>query len=380
MRLAVLFALAACSAEAAPVKTAIAVDGDIVDRVLLTGALHATDAIELAVPRTDEPSLAIRWFAPDVSAVKAGDPIAELDRTPFTTRLAEGRTQLASAETQFRTASASAAATLADKRKTVRQREIDAEKAKLHADVPVELVTARAAQEAKAALDRAEIELEKARQDVTTTEAALALESTIKQVELERTRHAIADAEQAIAALVIRAPRDGLVVIAERSDDNRKFRVGDTVYPNTVIASLPDLGKPMQVRAALIDVDDGRIAVGMTGTCTLDAHPEAPIACTAVSIAPVARATSGSYSLRRAFDVTLSLARIDPARVRPGMSVKVELPRRLAHGVVVPRSAVLGGAWLRLGSGELRRVELGACDTERCAVTSGVAAGEAVAL
>ena len=61
----------------------------------------------------------------------------------------------------------------------------------------------------------------------------------------------------------------------------------------------------------------------MTGTCTLDAYPAEPIACTVKDLTPVAR-IEGEKSLRRAFAVTLTLASTKD-KMRPGMSVKVEL-------------------------------------------------------
>ena len=107
--------------------------------------------------------------------------------------------------------------------------------------------------------------------------------------------------------------------------------------------------------------------------------------CTVKDLTPVAR-NKGEASLRRSFAVVLGLDRQgDPARMRPGMSVKVELsPRRVAGVVVVPRGAVVAGAGaqarVRMASGELRDVTLGACDAQGCAVLAGVAAGEAVLL
>jgi len=107
------------------------------------------------------------------------------------------------------------------------------------------------------------------------------------------------------------------------------------------IITMPDLGRPMEVHAELSDVDDGRLAIGMTGNCTLDAYPMEPLPCSVKEIAPVAR-TKGENSLRRAFAVVVGLGKTDAARMRPGMSVKVELRRPTATGVVVvPRAAIV---------------------------------------
>ncbi len=152
------------------------------------------------------------------------------------------------------------------------------------------------------------------------------------------------------------------------------------------VVSLPDMTRSMRVHAELSDVDDGRVAVGMTGTCTLDAYPGDPISCTVKDLTPVAR-SKGEGSLRRAFAVVLDLGKTDPARMRPGMSVKIELhPQMLRDAIVVPRGAIAvpepgtAGATprVRMATGELRAVTLGPCGAQACAVEAGVTAGEAV--
>jgi hypothetical protein len=77
------------------------------------------------------------------------------------------------------------------------------------------------------------------------------------------------------------------------------------------------------------------------------------------------------------------------------MSVKVEIhPRAVSNAVVVPRGAIAPAipaapgappasgerrpAKVRMASGELREVTLGACDAQGCAALDGVAAGDAV--
>jgi hypothetical protein len=136
------------------------------------------------------------------------------------------------------------------------------------------------------------------------------------------------------------------------------------------------------VRAELSDVDDGRVSIGMQGSCTLDAYASDPLPCVVKELMPVASA-QGGQSLRRGFAIVLSLDKATD-RMRPGMAVKVELKRPpLANVMVVPRGAVhfdKDKARVKLASGELRDVELGPCDAQGCAVTKGLSVGQAVAI
>lgn len=368
-----------------PARTARLARGAVLERELLTGELHAASAIGLTVPRTDSWQLSIRWLADDGAMVKAGDKVLEFDNSAFTAQLAEKHLAVLEADMTLRGARDLSAIETATKATELRQRQIALEKAQVRADVPADLLPGRDAQERQLDRQRAEVAVDKAAHELAAQRDAAALELKIKQIELDKTRRAIEMAEKTITELVLVTPRDGLFVVDDHPWLGRKIHVGDTVQPGMTVASLPDMTQPMEVHAELSDVDDGRVAVGMAGTCTLDAYPGDPIACTVKDLTPVAR-SKGESSLRRAFAVVLGLGKTDAARMRPGMSVKVELhPKTLPDVLVVPRGAVVLPApgdprppRIRLVTGELREVTLGACDAQACTVASGAAAGEAV--
>jgi biotin carboxyl carrier protein len=389
---ACLIGCAACRGELVKpaagelVRTARLAHGTIIDRATMTGDLRAASSVGLTVPRTDSWQLAIRWLADDGTIVKAGDKVLEFDNSAFTAQLEEKHLGVLEAAMTLRAAQDLSAIETATKATVVRQVTIALEKATVRADVPADLLPGRDAQERQLEKKRAEVVAEKAGRDLAAQRDGAALELHIKQIELDKARRAIEAAEKTIAELVIVAPRDGLIVVEDHPWLGRKIHVGDTVQPGMTVVSLPDMNQPMEVHAELSDVDDGRVAVGMAGTCTLDAYPGDPIACQVKDLTPVAR-TKGETSLRRAFAVVLDLGKTDAARMRPGMSVKVELhPRTVPNVLVVPRGAVVmaepGGARatarVRMATGELRAVTLGACDAQACAVSAGVGDGDAV--
>ncbi|HEY5920784.1 MAG TPA: hypothetical protein VIV11_03900 [Kofleriaceae bacterium] len=393
--LAVAVAVAcACSAESSRRSTAASPDervrietatkADVFDRVLVTGTLAAIQSAELRVPRTPVWELPIRWMAEDGAIVKANERALEFDTSSFTRTLAEQRLQYLDAAMQFRTFQDVSALEIAQKEFELETHRIVLAKAKVQASVPPDLLPARTAQERQLELKRAEVAVAKAEKDLASVKAASSLDRQVKQIELDKARIKIEDAEKAISELVLPAPRDGVIVVGDHPWMGRKFQIGDSVQPGWTIVALPDYGSGMEVRAELSDVDDGRVSVGMAGTCTLDAYPNDPSPCGVKSMMPVASG-KGVQSLRRGFALVLALDKVDHERMRPGMSVKVELKRPpLAGAISVPRGAV---TWdkanktrVRLRSGELRDVELGPCDAQRCAVTKGIAEGDAVAI
>jgi len=364
------------------VRTATVHHADVVDRIVLTGELHAESSTELIVPRTEQMQLAIRWMAEDGAHVKAGEKVLEFDNSAFTKALEDKRLAVLDAEMTLKAAQDLATIDAETKVTELRQHHIALDKAIVKASVPADLLSGREAQDRALDKRRMEVAVDKAQQALASAKQETALDLEVKKIDLEKAKRAIDEAEKTIAALVLTAPREGVVVDEMHPWMGHKFRVGDTVQAGMTIITIPDLSQPMMVQAELSDVDDGRISVGMTGTCTLDAYPRDPVACTVKDIAPVAR-TKGEGSLRRGFGVTVTLANTEMTRMRPGMSVKVELHRQPIQGaLVVARGAVVfdKSPHVRLQGGDSRDVKLGACDAQVCIVDGGLADGDVVVI
>jgi len=377
-----LLLLAACRAGATVERTELvrveaAHKGKIEDRVLLTGELHAANSVDLQVPRTEMWQQVIKWMAEDGAQVKAGDRLLEFDTSSAAKQIEDKKLALTDAEMALDSARALSRLDLESKDVELHQHEIALEKATVHADVPPELLSVRDAQDRQLAKKQAQVAVDKARQDVAAQKQEATLDLKVKQIDVDKARRGIEATEKSLADLVLTAPRDGIIVIDEHPWEGRKYHVGDTVWPGMRIVSLPDPGGGMEVLAELSDVDDGKVDVGQTGTCTLDAYPGDALACKVERLTPVARSKNGRGSLRRAFEVVLSLPKTDE-RLRSGMSVKVELRRKPVEAVLVPRGAVVDGKRVRLESGDLRDVTVGACDAQLCAIDKGIAEGEKV--
>jgi multidrug efflux pump subunit AcrA (membrane-fusion protein) len=125
-------------------------------------------------------------------------------------------------------------------------------------------------------------------------------------------------------------------------------------------------------------VDDGRIAPGSEVLCILDAYPSTPYRGRVVDISPVARESQRSPLLRY-FPVRIALEKTDAQRMRPGMSVRVEvLGPETRDALLVPRGAIDfngGQPKALLASGGSAPVKLGPCSASECVIESGVSEG-----
>lgn len=359
--------------------------GDLRPRLLLTGELAAERAVELKVPRTPSWQVQVRWMVEDGTVVRAGDRVVELDNSSFTGELEEKRAGAADATTELARKQAESRSSIAEKEWAVEQKRSELAKAKLAAAVPQDLVSLRDHQDKQLTLRRAEVELAKAERDLAAEREAVSADLEVQRITLRRSERDIAQAEEAIHALELRAPRDGIALAANHPWEGRKLREGDNVWVGMTVAILPEL-TTLQVQARLSDVDDGRIKPGMEAVCTLDAYPGESFRGRVVDISAVAK-ESPRQPLLRSFPVRIRLDRVDVKKMRPGMSVRVEVFGPEVRGALLaPRAAidfsgerprvVLAGGPARGGkAGETREIRLGPCDASFCVVEQGLEDG-----
>ncbi len=363
------------SPEARPVELVVT-RGDLEEQILMTGELDAVSSESLVAPQTRFWEISIRWMEEAGTRVKAGQSVLEFDNAQLASQLEEKKLAALQAENALSRQKAEDAIATADKEFAVERQAIVLEKAKLAAAIAPDLVARRDYQERQLALERAKIEHEKAEDELAAHLKSIALAAKVKRIELESARREIQTAEVELDALVLEAPRDGILVAAINPREGRKFKVGDNAWPGVPILKLPDLSV-MEVKASLSDVDDGRVVAGMKASCVVDAYSELIFAGTVKEVSPVAREPS-SGSLRRSFEVEIALDETDPERMRPGMSVKVVVHGRKAEGVLIAPRA---GLDLTADPPRARRVggdvevRLGFCTPQACVVEDGLEEG-----
>jgi multidrug resistance efflux pump len=351
--------------------------GRFEDRFLLTGQLVAVNADNLVVPRIPSWQTTVRWLEAEGAIVKKGQKVVEFDTATFAQELGDKRLAAAQTRSDLDQAEADRTGQRTEKSFSVAQKLIAVEKAKIAAGTPAEFVRGKDWEDNQLALSRAQTELEKAREDLAAFEASSAETVLQKRISLEKSQRELEAAGQAMDGMVLTAPRDGILVVADHPWQGRKIQVGDSVWVGLPVVSLPDL-RAMQVEAKLSDVDDGRIAAGLPVTCVLDAYPDRTYGGRITEITPVAQEAVGR-SLRRAYNVRVTLDAADVDRMRPGMSVKVEVrPQARENVLLAPRIGLeLSGAspHARLASGEDVEVKLGPCNFDTCIVEGGVPDG-----
>jgi multidrug resistance efflux pump len=349
-----------------------------VERFVLTGTLEAVEAALLSVPRVPTSQTSIRWMVDDGAVVREGERLVEFDSSSFVGDLEDKRLARDQARSDLEQREAEIAALEAERELAVEQRRIALEKARFEAGVPKEILPLRDWQERQLALRRAEIEHEKSVEDLEAQRRSGREEIAQKRIALEKTSREIRVAEEAISAMTLVAPRDGIAVVEEHPWEGRKLQVGDTVWSGLPVLRIPDLRR-MEVQADLSDVDDGRISPGMPAVSVLDAFPDREFPGMVREVGAVAQEAK-RRSVRRSFPVRITLEAADPERMRPGMSVRVEVETgRLEGALLAPRAGLdlaSDPPRARLAGGGGTAVALGPCNALDCVVDSGLSEGD----
>ena len=367
--------------ETAPVGDLRVHRGDFSSDLVLSGELEAARGETLNVPPLPSWQTAIKWIAEDGSLLKGGEPAVELDNTALTADLETKRQALTQALQELQQREAEWAADLEQKQLEAEKAKSEMEKAKLDALTPRDLMAKKVYEEKQTKLRRTTVGHEKAVDLLASRRTAVAAERRNLELRIEKAHRDISTAERAIEELVLRAPRDGIVVIRDIPWEGRKLQTGDTVFVGMAIAMLPDVAT-MRVKAGLADVDDGKVTLGMPVTVTIDAFPDTPFTGKISSISAVAQ-ESRRQSLRRQFEVLIALDRLDPDRMRPGLSAQIVVRRQNQPKMLLaPRAAIEFSSdkpKVHLASGGTKDVKLGPCNAQECVVLDGLTEGEKLA-
>ncbi len=385
--------LAACGSgradSRAPRAALLVARRPVEDVFFLTGELRSVRSTSLVTPR-GQGELQIRWMVEDGSEVGEGERLVEFDAARLIQTIEERRLKLRQAENDRESRERSAAAEAERKRVAVEKAEVEAEKARIDAVVPRELRPAvewrkfqATWQERKAALEKARLEREayvvSSRAEIATARAAE-----------EKAGREVAAVEKSLLSMSLVAPKAGIFLVGNfwqwGPEGPRKLQPGDTVWPGYPVGTIPDPTE-MEVQAALAESDHGRIAPGMAARCVLDTYPDRVFRARIEEIGSVARESGGrgwfASATKPGFPVRVSLDRTD-SLMRPGLSVRIEVVRgSWERALAVPRGAVRFGEHgpvVRRAGGDEARVQLAACTPVECVVESGLAEGDRVSL
>ncbi len=334
-----LVPMAGCASDAAELPVAESRRTTLIVTLRESGDVEAVRSTDVKAPRDFRDDLVLVELLPEGTRVDSGEVVARLDAAWFADELARSRVALSDARAELVGVRARVAANAQTLDNAVEKAELALELARIELENRrFESETAR--EEARLQVDEAVLAVTEAESKKESGGVADALKIRGKELDIAKLERELSGLERDFEGLTLRAPTSGIVVYEEMQimDGVREPRPGDTVFPGSVLLSIPDLSR-MQVVFGVAEVDRPKVAPGTPVRLRLEADASARFEGRIVAISGLALPTLVDERVR-AFQVTAEIDGTDP-RLRPGMTAVVEVVLSERVDVVAaPRGAV----------------------------------------
>ncbi len=290
-------------------------------KVLVTtaGELRAQKFVPITGPQSMQQAEAfqvkITSLVPEGTVVKEGDVVAELDRQPLATKMADVNLALTKAQAQYEQAMLDSTLNLSKAREELRTLELGVEEKRIAKE--------QSAYEAPTVKRTAEIDYEKATRAFaqakldykTKTEQAQAKMREVGS-DFERQKNKLRIVQDVMKDFTIKAPSAGMVIYMKEWNGKKKT-AGSQVSPwDPTIATLPDLTQ-MESITYINEIDVRKVSVGQPVLVSLDADPTKKLKGKVTAVANVGEQRPNADA--KVFEVKIAILQADTT-LRPGMT------------------------------------------------------------
>ncbi len=287
--------------------------------VNVSGELQAKTSIDIHGPEGARAQgiwqLKIEKLIPEGSVVKAGDWVADLDRTEIASKIKEAELAVQKADAQYTQTSLDTNLTLSGSRDDITNLRSSLEETKLQLD--------QSAYEPPAIKRHTELEYQSAQRHLqqsidnykTKLKQAVARMSQAS-ADLQKEKQQFEALTTLFAQLSVNAPANGMVIYA-REWNGRKKTVGSQISAwEPTVATLPDLSQMLSV-CYVNEVDIQKVKKGQAVEIGLDADPNKHLRGTVEEVANIGEQRPNSDS--KVFEVRIQIEKSD-STLRPAMT------------------------------------------------------------
>jgi HlyD family secretion protein len=374
---------------ATDLDTAEVVLGEYADVVEIRGEIRPVRSTYVTAPY-NAGELQILEIARNGAMVASGDVVARFDAVNLRRTIQEKQSELRGALAELEQGNAQATIAVEERQAAVYKARFDVERSKL-ALGEIGLVSEIDAERARLELADAEQRLREADAAAESARLNAAADREARMRAVEKIRAELATAERQVSALEVTAPTGGTVNILPNVRSTtpmgvpQEYRAGDRAFPGALILELPDLSS-VYLTARIDEADRGQLVQGQSASVRVDAVPDRDYRAEVENISLLARTDfTGGWPPPKQFDLALAIRDPDD-RLRPGMSAAARIAvGRLPDVLLVPADAVFYEAGRTVVYRAGRRgfdavdVEVLRRGRDQAAVRGSVAAGDRVA-
>jgi multidrug efflux pump subunit AcrA (membrane-fusion protein) len=249
------------------------------------------------------------------SVVDSGQYIATLDHKVVEEILTQARLELEASMTIFEDAKLDSNLSLSNYRDLITNSKSDVEERKI--------VLAESVYESPSVIKRAEMDVAKVERKLEQDIRGLAMRQRQlnsqmgrRGIDLDLKEKRVNDLTKVLEALVIKAPKPGMVIYA-RDRFGIKIQIGSVLTPwSPIIATLPDMTR-MISETYINEIDIAKIKVGQKVTLSIDAFPDKELKGEVISVANIGQPMPKSDS--KVFLVNIRIFGSDPV-LKPAMT------------------------------------------------------------
>jgi RND family efflux transporter MFP subunit len=366
--------------------TAKVKEGAFEVKVSTTGELRAKKFVQVMGPANSNQvgvfQMKVSSIVPEGTVVKAGDMVAELDRSLVAARMTEVSLALQTAQAKFRSAQLDTAYNLANAREDIRNLELALEEKKIAKEQAV-FEAPSVKRQTDLDYEKATRALAQAKRNYETKSAQAVATMSVANADVSRQQNQLNIVQDVQSNFTIKAPSPGMVIYV-REWNGQKKGVGSQISAwDPTVATLPDLTQ-MESITYVNEIDVRKLAVGQHATITLDADPSKQLTGKVVSVANMGEQRPNADA--KVFEVKLSVEQADTT-LRPGMTTgNAILASTIKKARYVPLEAVMPDSgvpyvYRKRGTSIVRQeIETGAMNDDEIVVLRGLEIGDEVML
>lgn len=352
-------------------------------RIRAVGAVQPVEAVSITTPRlTDsDGNLILTRIVPNGTSVKAGDIVAEFDRTRQLDRARDALARYDDLQHQYEQRIAQQSSDAEKRASDIQQAEADLAKAQLELRKgPLLSEIDRLKYESQ--LDNAKVHLASLKKSSQFRTLAAAADLKVLELQRDRQKMAMERAQMNADRLQIRAPIAGMVAqeVIWRRDGPGHPQEGDQLWTGQPLVRIFASGQ-MEVLVSVAEPDGVALTADAGAEVRLDAYRDRVFHAHFSSASPVASPIPESTV--RMFSARYRLDETDP-RLLPDLTAAVDIEWSTKTPVLaVPRAAIHRRNnqtyVIRAESGRQERaVSLGASDASFIEITAGLREGDPV--
>jgi len=324
----------------ADLPVATARRGEFQVMIRCRGELISERSVQLSAPM-NVPGMQIVWQAAPNSQVKEGDVVVRFDSSTLRQTLLENKAALQSAQATLEQTVAQSKITAEQDQLDLAAARVEVEKARLEA-TKQEVVSRIQGEESKIDLGLAEekLKVQQATMDLHNSSSTQKIGSATRL--RDKARQDIELCNHRLELMEMKAPSNGVVTYLSNYSQGwvnaKPFKVGDQVWPGSIIAELPDLAT-LEMKGKLEEIDRGRVNADQDARILVDSFPEKPFPAKVRMVSPLV-VQGFEWPPSRNFTVQVRFSEPDP-RLRPAMNARADIVvDRIPDAISVPSGAV----------------------------------------